>query len=155
MGLDLKRLGRDDVELARRALARLKVADVGVLDSLTLDYLRAFLAKPENILVAAIDAGVPVGFALAYLLDRCDRGRPMMLFYEIGVAESHRRRGIGRALVEWLKAECARRDAFKMWVPTHRTNTAAVALFEATGGTPSNAGDEVSFRYDFQPGRAT
>ena len=35
----------------------------------------------------------------------------------------------------------------KMWAHTNRSNRAAVALFEATGGSLDPSGDEVSFEY--------
>ena len=60
----------------------------------------------------------------------------MMFFYEIGVAESSRRRGIGRRLVNTLKSVCRDEDVMKMWVPTGRSNVAATRLYASTGAVP-------------------
>ena len=42
----------------------------------------------------AIENDEPVGFALAYQLQRIDRPHPMMFLYEIEVVGSHQRQGV-------------------------------------------------------------
>jgi ribosomal protein S18 acetylase RimI-like enzyme len=71
----------------------------------------------------------------------------MMFFYEIGVGETHRRRGIGKQLVGVLKDICRIEDVMKMWVPTSHENIAATRLYASTGGTPLTSGDEVTYTY--------
>jgi aminoglycoside 3-N-acetyltransferase I len=112
----------------------------------TAEYLETFLSRRENVFVVAIDTG-PVGYAVGYLLDRIDRDQRMMFFYEIGVAESRRREGIGRRLVAVLKAICRDEDVMKMWVPTARSNVAATALYASTGAVPLGNDDEVTYAY--------
>lgn len=111
------------------------------------DHLRNFLSRPANILIAASDAGVPVGYLIAYLLDRIDGSRGMMLFYEISVAESHRGRGVGTKMIAELKSLCRRHDVAKMWVHTNRSNTAATRLYSRTGAQKPDETDEVTFTY--------
>ena len=94
--------------------------------------------------------GVPVGFLLAYLLDRADRDQQMMLLYEIGVTESHRRRGIGTQMITQLKGLCWAQNVMKMWVPTGRSNLAATRLYASTGAIPLPDGDEVTYAYTRQ-----
>jgi aminoglycoside 3-N-acetyltransferase I len=106
-----------------------------------------FLSCHANVLIVAIDQGVPVGYIVAYLLDRIDLNRAMMFFYEIGVAEAHRRRGIGKRMIAELKAICRMEDVMKMWVPTSRSNIAATRLYVSTGGVPLSADDEVTYTY--------
>lgn len=110
-------------------------------------YLRTFLSRLDNVLIAATDDGIPVGFIVAYLLDRVDRVQQMMFFYEIGVAESYRRRGVGTQMIAALKAICRTTDVMKMWVPTGRSNVAATRLYASTGGVPLPGGDEVTYEY--------
>jgi ribosomal protein S18 acetylase RimI-like enzyme len=98
-------------------------------------------------LLVAVEADAPVGYVVAYLLDRVDRAQRMMFFYEIGVAESHRRRGIGTKLVRELKCICRANDVMKMWVPTGRSNVAAARLYASTGAVPLASGDEVTYVY--------
>ncbi len=149
----LRRLDPGDAELALRAARELKITDPVLRDALTLEHARTFLENADNVLLVATDGDRPIGFLLAYCLDRIDRDRPMMLFYEIEVASSHRRRGVGRALVERLIALCAERNVLKMWVHTNRSNSAAMSLYRSTGGVPDASGDEVTFLYVPSPGQ--
>jgi ribosomal protein S18 acetylase RimI-like enzyme len=109
--------------------------------------LARFLARPQNVLLIAWWEGEPVGFLLAYELDRVDRDRPMVCLYEIEVAATHRRRGIGRALVQALLAHCRDIGAAKAWVVTDRANRAAVGLYEGAGARANPDGDDVVYAW--------
>ena len=143
--VDVRRLGPDEVATGVEAIQLLKAPDGYPTPSAI--YLSRFLAEPKNVLIVATDAGAPVGYIVAYLLDRVDRPQPMMFFYEIGVAASHRRRGIGTKMIEMLKSVCRANDVMKMWVPTGRSNVAATRLYERTGATAVPSGDEVTYAY--------
>jgi ribosomal protein S18 acetylase RimI-like enzyme len=143
--MEVCRLRSDDAQLGVEAVRVLKAPDG--YPTPAVDWLIRFLARPENVFIVAIDAGTPVGYIVAYLLDRIDRERQMMFFYEIGVAESHRRRGIGTAMIAELKRICAQHDVMKMWVPTGRSNIAATRLYATTGAIPLPDGDEVTYVY--------
>jgi ribosomal protein S18 acetylase RimI-like enzyme len=144
-GVIVSRLGPDDAALAVETVRLLKAPDGYPIPSVA--QLSSFLSREENVLIAAVDGGVPVGFVVAYLLDRIDREEPMMLFYEVGVAASHRRRGVGTRLVNKLKSICRVEDVMKMWVPTGRSNVAATRLYPSTGGVASSSEDEVTYTY--------
>jgi aminoglycoside 3-N-acetyltransferase I len=142
--MDVRRLGPGESTLAVEAVRVLKAPDGYPTPSA--DYLETFLTKPENVFVVAIDVE-PVGFAVGYLLDRIDRDQRMLFFYEIGVAASRRRQGIGRRLVEELKTIGRTERVMKMWVPTARSNVAATALYAKTGAVPLPNDDEVTYAY--------
>ena len=133
--MQVRRLGVGDERWAARVVEEVKLAGDGIT-GVTVDpeYLRTFLAHEQNYLLGAFEGETPVGFILGYELSRCDGNRPMMFLYEIGVLESCRRRGIGRALLEELKRWCVARRCKKMFVPTSASNTAALALYRAAGG---------------------
>ena len=141
----IKRLGPEDQGLARETIRRLTALDNPGLSEA--DHLRRFLARPENVLIVARKGTMPVGFILAYILDRLDRDGKMVLLYEIAVTDADRRRGIGRAMVEALKRVCQAEHAVKMWGLTNRSNTAALRLYESTGGVANASDDDVSFLY--------
>jgi ribosomal protein S18 acetylase RimI-like enzyme len=111
------------------------------------EYLARFLSRPDNVLIVATIDEVPVGFLIAYLLDRADRDQQMMFLYEVGVAQSSRRRGIGTLMISELKAICWAQNVMKMWVPTGRSNVAATRLYASTGASPLPDGDEVTYAY--------
>jgi aminoglycoside 3-N-acetyltransferase I len=143
--MEVRRLHRSDAHLAVNAIRLLKTPEGYPVPSA--EYLAEFLSQPYNVLIVATDQGVPVGYTVAYLLDRVDRDRQMMFFYEIGVAEPHRRRGIGTAMVVTLKEICRHCDAMKMWVPTGRSNIAATRLYTRTGAVAVPGTDEVTYAY--------
>ncbi len=143
--MEVRRLGSDDSQLGVDAIRLLKAPDGYPIPSAS--YLLRFLSRPESVLIVASNDGVPVGYLVAYLLDRVDRDQQMMFFYEIGVAESHRRRGVGKRLIGELKSICLEADVMKMWVPTGRSNVAATRLYTSTGAVPLPSGDEVTYAY--------
>ena len=61
-----------------------------------------------------------------------DKGTEMFL-YELGVAEEHRRQGIGRALVVALADLARGRGCYGMWVGVDVDNDAAQATYLAGG----------------------
>ena len=95
----------------------------------------------------ATDRGEPIGFVLAYELERLDRPQPMMLFYEVNVLESKRRQGVAKAMINHLKTICQERNILKMWVLTNKANQAAMRTYESTGGQLVKEDDMVMFVY--------
>jgi ribosomal protein S18 acetylase RimI-like enzyme len=141
----VRRLGTGDLDLAFRAIRTLKMPQSQV--AFGDEYVRKLLSRPENILIVAAQESVPIGFLLAYQLDRIDRDQGMICLYEIDVSEHHRRQGVGRAMIETLKMICRQENAVKMWVITNRSNLAAFRLYESTGATADATGDQVTFVY--------
>jgi ribosomal protein S18 acetylase RimI-like enzyme len=90
------------------------------------------LADPSFVAVAAAEAGEPLGLAYGYVLDRLHQ-KDLML-YSIDVDEDHRRRGLGRAMVERFMALCLEQGYGEAWVLTNRSNPAAMGLYASTGG---------------------
>ena len=125
--MEVRRLNSGDEARARDAIATLKITDNKLRRDLTADYLSHFLSRPENYLIIATDCDLPIGYLVAYLLERVDRDQTMMFLYEICVAESHQRLGVGTAMIQLLKSHCRQQRVMKMWVHTNKSNAAAVA----------------------------
>lgn len=97
-----------------------------------------FLADPTHHLLLAYAGAQPVGFVSGVEMTHPDKGTEMFL-YELAVDEDHRRRGIGRALVEALAALARTKGCYDVWVLTEEENEAAVATYRRAGGlAPSN-----------------
>jgi aminoglycoside 6'-N-acetyltransferase I len=109
---------------------------------------RRFLAHPDTLLLVARWNGEVCGFLSAYRLQRFDRRRAEVLLYEIGVAESFRRRGVGRALVEEAKRWTAEVSADELWVLTENDNAPARALYATTGGREQTGMTMFEYRMD-------
>ena len=137
------RLASQDWQVGQDAVRLLKASDNSPGPSA--EHMAQLLSRPENVFLVVLEGTVPIAYAIAYRLDRIDRAEPMMLLYEIEVAEPHRRLGIGKQLIEELKAECAKENADKMWAPTHCTNVTATELFASTGAEPGSRENEVIY----------
>jgi len=146
--MQIKRLGIEDRILAWRTITKLKTEMLaGIRAELKAEYLEGFLRRDENYFLTALVDEEPIGFALAYQLMRVDRNQDMMFFYEIVVDRKYRNKGVGKALIRYLKRICRANRIAKMWVLTNKSNAAAVALYASTGGIENTDGDEVSFTY--------
>lgn len=91
-----------------------------------------FLASPGHHLLIAYEEARPVGFVTGIEMTHPDKGTEMFV-YELGVHEDYRRRGIGRALVERLRALAQEHGCYAMWVLTDEDNQEARGVYEASG----------------------
>ena len=114
----------------------------------------AFLADPHTHLLIGFDAEAPddappLGFVVANeLRHRHSFGR-MLIVYEIGVDRAVRRRGIGRALLDAVAQLARERDIPEGFVLTNASNTAAMTLYAAAGGTRPSL-DVVEWDFDYR-----
>jgi len=131
----IRRLREGDEDAAVRVVEEVKFRmDEIVGRSVDPAYMRGFLADDRHYLVAAYVEDEPVGMLLGYRLSRLDGRPPMMFVWELGVVEHHRRRGIGRALVEEAKRLGNEDGCRSMLIPTETSNEAAMALYRSAGG---------------------
>jgi len=100
--------------------------------------MRTFLEREENVLVVACAEATPVGYAVAYILDRVDGTGAMVLLYEVEVDAERRGAGIGRALVEQVTDLARETAAAKAWVLADPANLAARRLYAACGAGPAS-----------------
>ena len=99
------------------------------------------LTDERTLFLAAFDDSTPIGFVLAYVLQRRHGDHEHLFVYEIGVRADVRRSGVGTALMQRLAGlarERGLRDAFLL---TNESNAAAMAFYAAIGGVRPNADD--------------
>ncbi|MFE0100280.1 GNAT family N-acetyltransferase [Streptomyces sp. NPDC059009] len=98
------------------------------------EWAERFLAAPGHHLFLAYreESDIPVGFVSGVETIHPDKGTEMFL-YELGVAETHRRHGVGRALVEALAALARELGCYGMWVGVDTGNEAALATYRSAG----------------------
>jgi aminoglycoside 6'-N-acetyltransferase I len=117
----------------------------GVFDNDINSHLTAqFLADSRHHLSVAIDNGLVVGFASALHYVHPDKP-PELWINEVGVAPTHRNRGLAKLLLSVLfdvGRKCGCKEA---WVLTDRPNTAAMKLYESLGGKDT---DHVMFSFN-------
>jgi len=92
-----------------------------------------FFADARHHLAVALDGDTVVGMASAVHYVHPDKP-PELWVNEVGVAPTHRRRGIGRGLLQALFARGWELGCREAWVLTDDDNSAARALYAATGG---------------------
>ena len=131
--MEVRRLRPGDERIAVEAITSLKPAEERHDQEPGLEQMEKVLGKDDNYLIVALEEERPAGFLIAYKLDRIDRDKAMICFYEIGVSPEFRRRGVGRRLVEELKRIAGREKIMKIWVITNESNAAAMRLYESTG----------------------
>jgi aminoglycoside 6'-N-acetyltransferase I len=103
------------------------------------------LSDPRHHLVVAIDDGVVVGMASGVHYVHPDKPAELWI-NEVGVASSHRRRGIGRAVIEKLLTLAREVGCREAWVLTDRQNEPAMRLYATAGGEEA-PNDQVMFTY--------
>lgn len=91
-------------------------------------YLKRFLDDPRHVLVVAKDSHAVVGMASAVEYFHPDKP-PQLWINEIGVASTHRRRGIGRELIRAMIKIAEDRQCIYAWLGTDADNVAGQACF--------------------------
>lgn len=116
---------------------------------------RTFLDDPRHHIAVAIDDDVVVGFASGVHYIHPDKPIPELWVNELGVASTHRRRGIAQAVMNALFDAGRRAGCGQAWVLTDRSNGAGMATYASLGGVEA-AQDQVMFTFRFDqthPGR--
>lgn len=105
-----------------------------------------FLGDPRHHVVVAIDAGVVVGFASAVHYIHPDKPSPELWVKEVGVAPTHRERGLGKVILRSLFQVAREHGCVEAWVLTERANSAAMRLYASSGGHEAPH-DQVMFTF--------
>lgn len=140
MDIMVRRLGTGDEEVARAVARVFKEAIIEIA------HAGVFLANPANYLAVVQIDGAIAGFLLAHRLDRLDQTAGQLFIYDIDVAPDQRRRGVGSALMRYVRDVVEREGLMEAFLLTNRANEPAMALFRRTGGTAEDD-DGVVFVY--------
>jgi len=142
--------------MAERIFRKLGIADLKMLvdtkkdaEALAIwqideESARLFLSNPMNYFFACIDNNKIIGYACGYELNRLDNAGNMLYIHGVGVHENYRRQGVGKQMMTAIKQLCRLSGICKMFLDTHKTNTAARALYDSVGGKASGE-DNVSY----------
>jgi aminoglycoside 3-N-acetyltransferase I len=77
-----------------------------------------------------------IGGLTAYELKMYKEETNEMFLYEIAVEPGHRKKGVAKALIKFLKNICINSGINEMYVGTSTNNQAAQKLYRSTGGEP-------------------
>ena len=139
MAIDIRVLGIQDARVLTNVGA-------GVFDD-PIDAARAeeFLGDPRHHIVVAVEEGLVVGFVSAVDYVHPDKKRPELWINEVGVAVTHRRRGVANRLLNSMLQVGRDAGCAEAWVLTDRENMAARHLYAALAGEPPL--DQVMFTF--------
>lgn len=103
----------------------------------------SFFDNHDNIfLVAKVDEEL-AGFLYAYSLTFPDQLHPEMFLYSIDTVEEHRKKGVASRLIETLKNISIEKGCAEIFVPTNKSNEAAMGLYHKTGAKLENDDDQI------------
>lgn len=140
MTIEFKVLGAGDEHVLSRVAP--EVFDLPVDERLTAE----FLQDTRHHIAVAIDEGVVVGFASGVNYIHPDKPAELWI-NEVGVAPTHHRRGVARALLELLFGVGRREGCATAWVLTERENGPAMRLYQSCGGEEAQ-GETVMFSFE-------
>jgi aminoglycoside 6'-N-acetyltransferase I len=121
----------------------LRAADAGVLTNVAPDVFddplipnagAGFLSDPRHHLVVALDAGAVVGFVSAVHYVHPDKPAPELWINEVGVAPTHQRQGIARAMLDTMLDHARGLGCREAWVLTDADNARARGLYASIEG---------------------
>ncbi len=95
------------------------------------------LKQPHQHLGVALHGGVVVGMAMGLCVLHADKA-PEYWVKELAVAATHRRSGLGRALLQQLFAQARALGCRQVLVITEQNNSAARALYASVGAKPQH-----------------
>jgi ribosomal protein S18 acetylase RimI-like enzyme len=109
-----------------------------------------FLGDPRHHLAVAVEAEFVVGFASAVHYVHPDKA-PELWINEVGVAPTHRNRGLGKKLLRALFELGRNVGCGQAWVLTDRSNPSAMRLYASVGGMAA-PDDQVMFTFRLKEG---
>jgi aminoglycoside 3-N-acetyltransferase I len=74
-----------------------------------------------------------IGALAAYQLDKFEQDRREIYIYDLAVDKDFRRRGVATAMINALREEAVRRDAYVIFVQADLMDAPAIALYEKLG----------------------
>jgi ribosomal protein S18 acetylase RimI-like enzyme len=125
--VEIRLLGPEDADVLQHVGA--DVFD-GPVDS---RWTSEFFNDARHHLAVAIDEGSVVGMVSAVNYVHPDKA-PQLWINEIGVATTHRRRGIARQLLDAILAHGRTLGCTEAWLGTEETNEPARRLYTRAGG---------------------
>jgi len=111
-----------------------------------LDALAAIDADPNQEMLVVEEDGAPIGcFQLTYLPGLMRRGQWRGMIEVVHVAESHRNRGIGAAMMRWAIERCREHGCSMVQLTSNKKRIDAHRFYERLGFLKSHEG----FKYYF------
>lgn len=99
--------------------------------------MHTLLDDNRSYLFAAIDGNSVLGYALAYRFPSLYSSDYLAYLYDIEVSATHRRKGIGKLLIEKILEHLRLDNVKELWLGTGIDNSEGQGLFSSTGAIKS------------------
>jgi aminoglycoside 3-N-acetyltransferase I len=147
--MHIRRLGSDDRVEARALFECMAAVFDEPSEPLGDAFLGALLVRPDFWALAAFSGDEMAGGLTAHALPLTRAEAFELFIYDIAVVEAHRRKGVGRALVEHLGSEAARSGIRNVFVGADNEDLHALDFYRALGG---EAAAVTMYTFDLVPG---
>ena len=141
----VRRLESGDINLARQTFAAMADGFEDAWAPLSDGYLADLLARPDLLVLAALDSDRVVGGLTAFVLPMVRAEAREVFIYDLAVAPADQRRGAGTALMAHLRTLARTMGAANSFVPADVEDTHALRFYERQGGV---AADVTMFTFD-------
>ena len=132
--ITVRRLGSSDVALARETLTLMADVFEEPHGSLSDVYVSSLLARETFWVLAALRDGRPIGGVTGHALPMTRDESTELFIYDLAVHPDHQRQGVGRALVETMRAQAATVGIRVTFVPADNDDIHALDFYRALGG---------------------
>ena len=139
-----RKLGLADLQMLVNTVKDADALDIWQIDE---ESARLFLSNPMNCFFACIENNKIIGYACGYELNRLDNVGNMLYIHGVGVHANYRKQGIGKQMITSIKQYCKLSGICRFYLYTYKTNAAACALYDSTGGTV-HRDDNVSYFFN-------
>lgn len=142
-----------------RIYRRLNISDLQKVLNMNKDFregficeenARQFLLNRMNWLFACIEGERVIGFCYGYELNRLNDIGNMLYIHEVGVLPEYQRQGIGKTMLNSIKASCKLLGICRFFLFTEKSNVAACALYDSVRGVPAHEDDVAYFFNDLE-----
>lgn len=133
--LDIRPVANDELDALLGLLRELHPADDPLPDAEEVRQTwRRMLAQPGLTCLGAFFDEKLAGSCTLLIVPNLTRAcRPWAIVENVVTASAHRRKGIGRALLEHARTRARQADCYKLMLQTGRLNAATFAFYEACG----------------------
>lgn len=101
------------------------------------EYVERLLRRADLFILAAVEDGAMVGGITAHVLPMTRSATSELFIYDLAVRTDRQRRGIGRALVDELRARGLAEGIDTSFVPADEEDTHALDFYRALGAEES------------------
>jgi len=143
---EVVKIGATEISLAKTLIKLLEeVFDMERMENSGDDYLAKLLQNPMFVVYAVLFEGNVVGGLTAWELPLYRVELSEMFLYDIGVHADHRRKGLGKLLMETLHSYCREKGIKESFLDAHEEDQHALDFYRAIGGREEKV---VQFSFD-------